>query len=143
MVDDHNLDEIPELTQRDLLLMAATAAELQIVSWNNDIPIVVDEEDGEPFEWRPHLDDGDSRRLQMDLGISLIVRYSEHTIAAECDLWDIEPIQIEFPNDIDEFGDDELQMARNVVLLCAASVYVEMYEADADDESSDNEDSPS
>lgn len=57
---------------RKLLELAAKAIGLEVIGNNEEGLIVVDRSRnnrGNVSSWRPHNDDGDSRRLQVDLGI--------------------------------------------------------------------------
>lgn len=58
---------------RSILEMAAAAANLNIVYWLENTPMVVSQEAVErniqPYSWSPHTNDGDSFRLMVQLGL--------------------------------------------------------------------------
>jgi hypothetical protein len=119
MEDD--LIDVPKLSIKDQLVLTAAASGYKILKWEKDIPTVRGENG--VFEWKPHLDDGHSRRLQVLLGINLIFDYENDQISVECPLWKIERLSIKSPNDEDEDGNDSYAITRELVLLCASSVY--------------------
>ena len=111
--------------QRQQLTLAAEALGWKVIDWAQDIPIVRDE-NGESFQWLPHIDDCESRRLQIRLGIHLSYNPHEKTMCVSCPLWDVEDLTL----DCEET--DALEMARYMVVLFAAlSTGVEISSLDA------------
>ena len=115
-----NLGDIPELTDRDQLVLAAAAVGYRIKNWENDVPTIIDQ-DGNERVWRPHQDDGDSRRLQVELAINILFNYDQNLIAVESPQCGVNRLNVNLVDEA-EGGQDPYALSRSLTLLCAAAI---------------------
>nr|WP_157782904.1 hypothetical protein [Pseudomonas luteola] len=115
-----NLGDIPELTDRDQLVLAAAAVGYRIKNWENDVPTIIDQ-DGNERVWRPHQDDGDSRRLQVELAINILSNYDQNLISVESPQCGVNRLNVNLADD-SEGDKDPYALSRSLTLLCAAAI---------------------
>lgn len=100
-------------TDREMLELAAKAfgGRLWTDAWGNTNFVA---KDGTARLWRPHKDDGDSRRLQVTLGIGLTIDGERATAYINSDG--------EANHPSEPLGDDPAAAARLAVLRAAAEI---------------------
>ena len=97
------------MTEREMLELAAKAAGILPLPPGKELDSAADGGlaicgGGEYIVWNPRDDDGDSRRLQVQLKIRLII--------ADDEIW---------ANDVQIYGFDDAYKATRLAILCAAA----------------------
>ena len=106
-------------TERELLELAAKAAGYQY-SWSDRYSCAEIWRQGDKKKsfWQPHLDDGDSRRLQVALGMD--VRFDDEAFPGQVHTVAVEPQSFKLCAASETLGDDPDAATRRAVLYCAA-----------------------
>ena len=100
------------MTDRELLELAAKAAQIMVNPWHEKYGLLLSDFDFEP--WNPLTDDGDALRLAVKLGIGTEVWKGQAW--AWKDGAKNEPIAIE------ELGDDPYVATRRAIVCAAAEI---------------------
>ena len=102
------------MTDRELLELAAKAAGIEIDSWLNDSPVVVEMFRGHLpnyEDWNPLTDDGDALRLAVDLWIEVRVFNGKAHAGKQNKFWCTEAV-----------GEDSHAAARRAIVCAAAEI---------------------
>jgi hypothetical protein len=117
------------------LKLAALGCGYKIVEWVDEerIPVVEGLAD-HPIEWRPHLDDGDSRKLQLEMEIDITFgmgsEYFERVARIGCPSGGVPP-KGQPAWEVPLGQSDTEEEIRTLVLLCAAYRMQRMLDPDS------------
>ena len=100
---------------REMLELAALAVGIKVRCFDNIETLILEVD--ELIYWNPHTDDGDSRRLQVALGIDLII-----SLDGRCTAMGVAPSENFEYFEIDEREYDAGSNARLAVLKVAADI---------------------
>ena len=101
------------MTDRELLELAAKAAQIMVNPWHEKYGLLLSDFDFEP--WNPLTDDGDALRLAVKLGADIYVD------DGKSEVW-----VTEFNHPIEHFDNDPYAATRRAIVRAAAEIGKEM-----------------
>lgn len=101
------------MTDRELLELAAKAAQIMVNPWHEKYGLLLSDFDFEP--WNPLTDDGDALRLAVKLGVDIYVD------EGKSEVW-----VTESNHPIEHFDNDHYAATRRAIVRAAAEIGKEM-----------------